>query len=83
MSTNKTEFVLLGSKQHLKKFVTKILAVNETTVQRSHSFKYLGVWLDENLTLKHHVALKSKTALYNIRRIRNIRKYPLKRHAAY
>ena len=75
MNTNKTEFVLLGSKQHLKKCVTKKLTVNETAVLRSGCFKYLGVWMDENLTLKHHIAMKCKTAMYNIRRIRNIRKY--------
>jgi hypothetical protein len=74
MNPSKTEFVLYASKQQLKKCTTEHLMVCDATVQRSTKIKYLGAILDENLTLKEHITLKCRTAMWNINRIKSIRR---------
>ena len=75
MNSDKTEFIMVGSRQLLSKCETQNLLVNGTPVKCSNRIKYLGVWLDENLSFKYHIVSKCKTAMFNIRRIKTIRKY--------
>ena len=51
MNTSKTEFILLGAKQQLKKYLTKNLSVNNKILDKTSQIKYLGVYLDKTLTL--------------------------------
>ena len=55
MNDSKTEFIMLGGQQQLKKCTTKSINVNGSTVERSAIVKYLGVWFDENLNMKEHI----------------------------
>ena len=41
-------------------------------VDRTNCIKYLGVWLDETLSLKHHITQKCKTAMWNLQRLKAI-----------
>ena len=41
----------------------------------SESFKYLGVFIDCNLCLHHHIASKCKTAMWSLFKIVNIRNF--------
>jgi hypothetical protein len=75
MNDCKTEFILFGSLVQLQKCHTCELNVNRTMVKRSKSVKYLGATLDENLTLKHHITKKCQIAMFNIQRIKNIRRW--------
>ena len=53
-----TEFIIFGSKVQLGKSITNIININGTGVQRSEVIKYLGAWLDKNLTFTGHVYTK-------------------------
>ena len=74
MNTDKTEFILLGSRYHLPKCETMSINICGDTVVKSNKIKLLGAWLDENLSFKSHINIKCRTAMYNLQYIRNIRK---------
>ena len=42
-------------------------------ILRSDIVRYLGVWMDSNLSFKHHTTKKCQAAMINFIRIRNIR----------
>ena len=71
----KTEFIYFGSRQQLKKCTFDKININNETIQRSDTVKYLGGHLDQNLNFKKHVITKCKTAMMNIQKIRLIRKF--------
>ena len=75
MNVQKTELIFLGSKQQLRKCKTSDIRVINDKVERSKVTKYLGSWLDENLSFVKHVTMKCKAAMWNIHRIRNIHSY--------
>ena len=60
------------SKQQLKKCETSDIRIINDKVERSKVTKYLGSWLDENLSFVKHVTMKCKAAMWNIHTIRNI-----------
>ena len=73
MNTDKTEFVLFGSRSQLDKCKTKALNVDDTKIVLVDRMKYLGVILDQNLNMKRHITTKCQTAMLNIQCIKNIR----------
>ena len=75
MNAQKTELIFLGSRQQLKKCVTSNINVIDDKVERTKVTKYLGTWLDENLSFAKHATMKCKAAMWNIHKIRNIRSY--------
>ena len=75
MNVQKTELMVLGSKQKLKKCETSDIRVINDKVERSKITKYLGAWLDENLRFLKHVTMKCKATMWDIHRIRNIHAY--------
>jgi hypothetical protein len=75
MNANKTDVSLFGSKLMLSKAHINSICVGEEDVAVSDGIKYLGVWMDSNLSMKHHIDKKIKTAAGNIRRIISIRPF--------
>ena len=75
LNDSKTEFIIFGSTKQVKKLATTNINVNGCEVPRTPLIKYLGSWLDENLNFKHHITKKCQTAMYNVFKIRNIRKF--------
>ena len=51
MNNAKTEFILFGSKQQLRKCTTKSLSANGEEISHSNCIKYLGTWMDQELSL--------------------------------
>ena len=51
----KTKFIIYGLRQQLKKCVTNNINVTGEVVDKTDFIKYLGVWLDATLSLKHHI----------------------------
>ena len=74
MNASKTEFILIGSRQQLAKCTVDKVCVEGTFIDRAESIKYLGVQLDRSLTLKDHIKKKCKIAMWQLRRIRQMRK---------
>ena len=73
MNSSKTEFIMFGHRAQLNKCIRNELNVNSESVARSNEIKYLGAWLDENLSLHKHVTVKCATAVSHLQRIKLIR----------
>ena len=63
MNKVKTEFIIYGSRQQLKKCVTNNINVTREVVDKTDCIKYLGAWLDATLLLKHHITQKCRIAM--------------------
>ena len=74
MNNSKSEFIIFGNSIQVSKCITREQNIEGDTVCRSQ-FRYLGAWLDSDLTLKAHVKKKCATAMLNLQRIKNIQKY--------
>ena len=75
MNEEKTEFILIGHSSQRKNCETTTIKVGSTSVTASERVKYLGVWIDQDLSFKHHIVNKSRIAALNLRNIRQLRKY--------
>ena len=74
MNPTKTEFIIIGSRQHLKKLSTSVININDNCITKSKSIKYLGVDIDENLNLKSHITRKCRIAMGNFHKLKRIRR---------
>ena len=54
LNMSKTEYVIYGSHQRLKREDSISLSCNGSSLTKSESFKYLGVVIDEHLSLNSH-----------------------------
>ena len=75
MNSDKTEAILFGSKQQIKKCRLTAIEVCGESIPYSESIRYLGVCIDSNLCLQNHIASKCRIAMYNLFRIVNIRNF--------
>ena len=66
MNDGKTEFIMFGAKKQLAKCKTTSIDVNKTVVNNSEVVKYLGTWMDCNLTFKDHIVKKCRIAMINL-----------------
>ena len=73
MNSEKTEFILFGSQQHLHKCSTKSINVCGDLVKCREKIRLLGTWLDQSLRCKHHINMECHTAMFNLQKIRHIR----------
>ena len=72
MNSDKTEFILIGSKQQLQKKSTSEIVIYGQTIERSKKIKYLGADLDQQLSLKEMITRKCKTAMGNVQMLKKI-----------
>ena len=56
MNSKKTEYITFGSSKHLMKNNVKSIDINGDLIAGSTYIRYLGVWADQQLTFKHHIA---------------------------
>ena len=75
LNKSKTEFIYFGSGQQLKECNENTIKVIKETINRCSMVRYLGAYLDSQLSFMEHIKTKCKSAVLNIIRIRNIRKY--------
>ena len=73
MNNAKTEFILFGSRHQLQKCTTKSLSANGEEIPCSNCIKYLGTWMDQELSFRHHILNKCRVAMLNIQWIKLIR----------
>ena len=74
MNNGKMEYIVFGSRQQLSKLNDKAIEVNGVTVGGLKCIKYLGSFLDENLSFSTFVSWKCKKAMFNLKRIQKIRR---------
>ena len=82
MNSSKTEFILIGSKQRLTKCGTDNININGEPVQLSQCIKYLGTWIDSQLSFKTRINFKCRTVWWNLQKLKPIR-HTLTREAAH
>jgi hypothetical protein len=74
LNPSKTEFLLIGLPQQLKKINSPTIHLpNGVTLSPVTSARNLGVIFDSNLTFSQHIASLSKSCFYHIRDLRRIR----------
>ena len=73
MNSEKTEFIMFGSKVQLSKCDTNSLTVNGGVIPKSDIIRQLSAWLDSNLNFKQHIVVKCRSAILNLQRIKLIR----------
>ena len=75
MNNSKSKFLIFGDKTTVDKCISDGLRIEDGIVNRSQTVKYLGAWLDRELTLKTRVKKKCASAMLNLQRIKNIWKF--------
>lgn len=75
LNEDKTEFILIGTKQQLGKLNIDHIQIGSAKVPSSSCLRNLGSWFDEHLTMKQHVIKISGSSFYHIHNLRRIRKY--------
>ena len=72
---DKTELLLIGTKQQLQKINMFTLCLCNDLIKPSKEVKNLGVWLDPSLTMNTHINKTCSIAFYNLYNLRRIQKY--------
>ncbi|XP_068759348.1 uncharacterized protein [Montipora capricornis] len=75
INDDKTEFMIVGTRQQLEKISSHNLTIVKATVTTVTTAKNLGTWLDNHLTLQENINKTCRTAYLHIHNIRRIRKY--------
>ena len=70
---DKTELLIIGTKQQLSKLKINSIRVNGVTIQKATHVRNLGVIFDENLTMEHHIKKICKTGYFHLKNIAAIR----------
>ena len=55
LNTSKTKYMFVGRKALTNKITDQIITMAGTQLERVRVFKYLGLWIDKNLTFDNHV----------------------------
>ena len=55
MNNAKTESILFGSRQQLRKCMTKNLSANVEEISQSNCINYLGTWMDQELSFSDSI----------------------------
>ena len=76
MNDKKTEFLVIGTRQQLKKVSIDCLTIGaEKILVAEKPVKNLGVWLDSKLSMDAHITKTCSAAFYYLYNIRRIRRY--------
>ncbi len=75
MNDSKTEFLIIGSRQQLKKVEYDFIMVGDTSVKVVDHVRNLGAYFDSSLTMSKHIDVKCRNASMHLYSIRKIRKF--------
>ena len=75
LNDDKTEFVIIGTRQQLAKVNISCIRVGSTDVCPVTVARNLGSWFDEQLTMSTHISKLCGVAFYHLHNIKRIRKY--------
>ena len=74
LNDDKTEFIIIGTRQQLGKLQAMNIKVGGSKIKPSSQVKNLGCWLDINLYMRDHMNV-CKAGLFYLHNIRRIKKY--------
>ena len=75
LNDDKTEFIIIGTRQQLKKVTFNTLRVSHTQVTSLSQAKNLGSWFDAQMNINTHVTKCCQAAFFHLFNIRRIRKF--------
>ena len=75
LNDDKTEFMIIGSRQKLEKVSVAELSVGDISVAPASTARNLGVLFDRNLKFDAQITKTCRAGYYYLYNIRNIRKY--------
>ena len=75
LNDDKTEFLIIGTRQQLAKVNINCIRVGSTDVCPVTVARNLGSWFDEQLTMSTHISKLCGFAFYHLHNIKRIRKY--------
>ena len=75
LNDDKTEVIIAGTRAQLQKSNIATLEVGSSKIEVKNSVKNIGVYIDAELTMKHHVNHISSVAWSYLRNLFRIRKY--------
>ena len=75
INDNKTEFLIMGSRQQLQKVNIPEITVGDAQIKSTSNVRNLGVIFDENLGMHQHVSKVCRTAYFHLHNIARIRNY--------
>jgi hypothetical protein len=73
MNEEKTEFIVFGHNRSLSKCNTTSIRVGESDIPRNPCLKLLGVYMDEQLNFKRHIATKCRAAMCALMCLKKLR----------
>ena len=75
LNVKKTKYTIFGLKSKTKRIFDHSLFIDNIKIDRVHSYKYLGITLDMNLSFNRHLENLIKTISYKALLLAKIRKY--------
>ena len=77
LNANKTELIWLGSRANLQKLSTTELgfSVGSDYIRPTTVVRDLGVYIDSQLTMKQHISHVTQVCFFQLRRLRQIRRF--------
>ena len=75
LNDDKTEFLVIGTRQQLNKLNPSVLHVGDDTIDPSVTVRNLGTILDNSISMDAHINQVCKAAFYHIHNIRRVSKY--------
>ena len=75
LNEDKSEFMLIGTRQQLSKVRTDSLMVGDTQVKSVSEARNLGVWFGSNFQFRSHINKACQSAFFSLHNILRIRKY--------
>ena len=75
LNDDKTEFIIIGTRQQLAKVNIDSMQVGESSIAPTSRVKNLGCWFDGQLKMDTQINSICKTALFHLYNIRRIRKF--------
>ena len=75
INDDKTEFLLVGTRQQLDKLDSCSITVGNNRISPSPCVRNLGSWFDSNLSMTDHINKACNAAFYHLHNSRRIKKY--------
>ena len=75
LNDSKTEVIVFGSAQQLKKITLQALRVGDCVVRVTDCVCNRGVQFDAEMTMESHVTAVCRSAIFHLRNISRIRRY--------
>ena len=75
LNDRETEFILLGRRNHLADTPLQHLSTGDSSAEPSSVIRNLGVFFDQELSMKSHISSVCRTAYFHLRNVARTRKF--------